>query len=470
MEHNETAITVNPRNRDNIVASENDGQLTGQGNNLTFTAISRVRVSFDAGESWTTYAMPYGPSDTFTGDPSLAFDARGTVYLTTLASSDVANSDVVVFHSTDGGRSWSDPSRVALGVGNFGGAGVFNDHPVLTAWGGGNVLVTWIRYRSGPQGVLISAPMADVVSHDGGRTWTAPTIISGSSPKCVGVNGGHVCDQTWGNAPAASRNGTVLATFQQTTEYAPDGSTNLDRNSMFAVRLDPGTGQRIAGPFRIGLSFDGINQRDYPVSGDGRQTLQDSEFRLLSQGNLAADPTDPHHFAIVWFDDRNAPHPVAADPYQARTNADVIVSQTFDSGTRWSHPQALAVRNDQFMPWAAYDEAGRLRIGYFDRSYDPANHRYGYTLSSERDRGSLRFDSRQVTTTLSNPTRDNFWSSDTVDPSFPNTSFFVGDYSAVAARGDGVVAFWTDLRRRVCFGPPINFCGHGQDVFFATMK
>ena len=115
-------------------------------------------------------------------------------------------------------------------------------------------------------------------------------------------------------------------------------------------------------------------------------------------------------------------------------------------------------------------EGGRLRIGYFDRSYDPANHRYGYTLASEREPGSLLFDTQPVTTKLSDPTRDNFWNSDTVNPSFPNTSFFIGDYSAIAARGDGVVALWTDLRRRVCFGQPINACGHGQDVFFASVR
>ena len=37
------------------------------------------------------------------------------------------------------------------------------------------------------------------------------------------------------------------------------------------------------------------------MSVDGRQTLQDSEFRLLMQGNITADPTDTsgNHFAVV---------------------------------------------------------------------------------------------------------------------------------------------------------------------------
>ena len=45
-----------------------------------------------------------------------------------------------------------------------------------------------------------------------------------------------------------------------------------------------------------------------------RQTLQDSEFRLLMQGNITADPTDATgmHFAVVWFDDRNGAAPLPA--------------------------------------------------------------------------------------------------------------------------------------------------------------
>ena len=82
---------------------------------------------------------------------------------------------------------------------------------------------------------------------------------------------------------------------------------------------------------------------------------------------------------------RNNPYPGAVlpshDPYQVQTNSDIIVSQSFDGGRTWSAPAAVAVPLDQFMPWGAYDAGGRLHIGYFDRSYDPANHRYGYSLA-----------------------------------------------------------------------------------------
>ena len=120
------------------------------------------------------------------------------------------------------------------------------------------------------------------------------------------------------------------------------------------------------------------------------------------------------------------------------------------------------------MPWAAYDATGRLRIGYFDRSYDPLNHRYGYTLASERERGTLRFRHREVTTQLSDPTRNDFWFSANVNRDFPEASTFVGDYSGIAARGQHVVTYWTDMRRRVCFAQPTD-CGHGEYTYFANM-
>ena len=71
------------------------------------------------------------------------------------------------------------------------------------------------------------------------------------------------------------------------------------------------------------------------------------------------------------------------------TNSDVIVSQSFTAVPR-GRTTALTLAGDQFMPWGAYDTQGVLRIGTFDRSYDPANHEYGYTLATETGLGRCR--------------------------------------------------------------------------------
>ncbi|MDP9224412.1 MAG: hypothetical protein M3P18_11280, partial [Actinomycetota bacterium] len=204
----------------------------------------------------------------------------------------------------------------------------------------------------------------------------------------------------------------------------------------------------------------------YPVNEDGRQTYQDSQFRTWSAGNITSDPTDAQHLAVAWSDMRNSTVPAPSDPYQAKTNSDIVVSQSFDGGQSWSAPVTIQTRGDQFMPWAAYDRSGLLRIGYFDRSYDPANHAYGYTLANEQAWGTLSFGFKQVTTTLSDPTKGDRWfSSRTPNPAFPNPTSFLGDYSGIAAPlSGGVFSLWTDMRQTVCFA---GRCGAGEDAYFA---
>jgi len=466
---NETAIAVNPLNPLNMIGSANDEQIrVTPGGAVQAIVFSRAHVTFDGGVTWTLYPVPF-EGYKITGDPSLSFDASGTAYLATLGFGNESNPDVLVSHSTDGGITWSKPAVVARHRGSFHSAGVLHDHPVLTAWGDGNVLVTWVRYVFGSHFILESAPVYDSVSHDDGVSWSNPVNVSGSADFCVGLSSPNACDQTWGNAPAISSTGVALVSFYDTYQYTPDGATNLGRDTHMVTRVDPDTGELIAGPYLIGLAYDGINEQDYPVDAVGRQTLQDSEFRLLHQGNIVADPTDPNgnHFAVVWFDDRNAPHPVNPDPYQAVTNADIIVSQTFDGGVTWSSPEAIQEPNDQFMPWAAYDDGGRLRVGYFDRTYDGANHLFGYTLATETAPGSLSFSLAQVTTELSDPTQGDRWSRITVDPDFPDATLFLGDYSGIAAiPGGGVATYWTDMREPACL---LDVCGHGEDAFYATM-
>jgi hypothetical protein len=119
------------------------------------------------------------------------------------------------------------------------------------------------------------------------------------------------------------------------------------------------------------------------------------------------------------------------------------------------------------MPWSVYDTSGHLRISYFDRSYDSANHKYGYTLATERKAGSLNFGFTQLTTTLSDPTQGDRWfSGNTANASFPHPTTFLGDYSGIAASPTGgSVSLWTDMRNNVCYG---TRCGAGEDAFFAA--
>ncbi len=473
----ETTIAVNPTDSLNIIGAAKDKQVrVWKRGKLAETEHTRAHVTFDGGQTWSTYPIDY-PGYWGTSDPSIAFDASGSAYLGVAAVPRVGgvrlNTDFLVTRSDDGGKTWSGPVVVAHGSGPFEGKGVLTDNSRLVAWGHGNVLVTWLKVVLGNNGRQIRAPLEDAVSHDGGASWSPPTVISGKADFCVGLQGGHTCDQNMNDAVAVSPADDVVIEFTNTDRPASVrvGGGTLTRTKRLAVQVDADTGARTGGPFVIGKSFDGILTHDYPVAqgglSEGGPTAHDSQILLGGQGNLAADPTNPRHFAAVWYDDRNAPHPVARDPYEAVTDVDVIVSQSFDGGLTWSDPVAIEAAGDQFMAWGAYDSQGLLRIGYDDRSYDPHNHLFGYSLASETQPGSLTFTTEQVTTELSDPTRraTPFYSGRTQDPDFFRPATFIGDYTAIVATPTGVVAYWTDLRVRAClFGK----CGHGQDAFFAV--
>jgi hypothetical protein len=461
--HNETTIAVNPTNPDNLIGGANDFQfLLTNGGALKIVALSRARVSFDGGASWAMYAIPFR-SYALTGDPAVAFDADGRAYYSTLgvpisqAISQEANADVLVSHSSDGGTTWSVPSRVGQGVGSHASASkAREDKGYLAAWGHGNALVAWTNIVQGTQGSFVSFRIFDTVTHDGGVTWTKPTVISSSADFCVGSGGDNACDD-FGAVPIYS-GGHVYIAFEN--------SSALDGHNQYLVsEASPQTGVRVAGPFQVAQLVDGNDA--YPRSIQGRQTYQDSQFRTWSLGNIAADPTNANHLAVVWSDMRNSTFPLPdLNPYDVTTNSDVVVSQSFDQGRIWSAPVALATANDQFMPWAAYDFGGRLRIGYFDRSYDPANQRFGYSLATETTSGSLAFGTTQLTTQLSQPTMNDLWTSFfPVNPAFPHATQFLGDYSGIAVDPNGgVVALWTDLRNTATFAGVSRF---GEDAFFA---
>ena len=450
--HNETSITVNPTNPLNMIGGANDYQLAvNPGGHVSETVLSRAHVTFDGGKTWAEYPLADNSAYQATGDPSVAFDQAGNAYYATLGFRFVGprnaqNPDVLVSHSSDGGKTWSRV-RVAQGSGVETSVGDLLDKEYVTAWGNGNALVTFGDFRLGQKGSLVSSQVYSSVTHDGGVTWSKPTLIS------PGLTAAFVA------VPTSTANGSaVYAAFLNTNDLV------TGRDTYYTVRLNPATGAPIGSPVAVGLVYDGVN--DYPFDAAGRQTYQDSQFRTWAAGNITVDPTNASHVAVVWSDMRNGPA-TSPDPYSTTTNSDVIVSQSFDAGATWSAPAAVALPGDQFMPWGAYDSTGKLRIGTFDRSVDPANHLYGYSVLTETTAGSLAFGAPNVVSTVnSDPTTGDRWFAATVNPAFPFATLFLGDYSNIAATADGhVLAYWTDMRNDATFA---GRTGHGEDAYFAV--
>src|SRR5262249_50259701 len=156
------------------------------GGHVYETAITRVRVTNDGGKSWTVNALVSNDYN-FTGDPGVAFDASGTVYVSTLGfryngghSGTGVEPHVLAAHSTDGGATWSQQVRVATGTGSFFCPGRGLDKEYIAAWGNGNAVVTWTQFNQAQKGSYVSSPLYASVTHDGGNTWSPGALISGS--------------------------------------------------------------------------------------------------------------------------------------------------------------------------------------------------------------------------------------------------------------------------------------------------
>jgi hypothetical protein len=447
--HNETSIAVNPANPLNMIGGANDYQLgLNPGGKVSETVLSRAHVTLDGGRSWSEYPVFSNSAYQATGDPALAFDAAGNAYYGTLGfrfvgPANAQNPDILVSRSGDGGKTW-DTHVVARGSGNEGSVGDLLDKEYVAAWGNGNAIVTYGDFRLAQKGSFVSARIYDSVTHDGGRTWSAPQVISGS------------LDQAFVSVPTVAANGSIYAAFLNTTDLV------TGRDDYEVVKVDPASGAPAGAPVKVATVIDGAT--DYPIA-FGRQTYQDSAFRSWAAGNITADPTNAAHLAVVWSDMRNSTTPAPSNPYAATTNSDVVESQSFDGGANWSAPVAVARAGDQFQPWGAFDVHGVLRIGTFDRSYDAANHKYGYTVLTQT--GASTFASQPVTDTLSDPTKGDRWfAGTTLNAAFPNPTAFLGDYSTIAATpSGGVVAYWTDMRNQACFA---GVCRSGEDAYFAT--
>ena len=453
--HNETSIAVNPANPLNMIGGANDYQITlNPDGHVSESILSRAHVTFDGGKTWSMYGVFSNSAYQATGDPALAFDATGHAYYGTLGFRFVSpfnaqNPDVLVSNSGDGGKSWNEV-RVAAGSGVETSVGDLLDKEYVAAWGSGNAIVTFGDFKLGQKGSVIGSFILASVTHDFGAHWTKPVVISGSD------------NEAFVSTPVISA-GRILVSYLNTRNMSNG------RDDVRVVEVSPSTGAALGAPVTVATEIpDGFT--DYPIDSDGRQTYHDSQLRTWAAGDLAADPTTPGHLAMVWSDMRNSDLPSPRDPYAAGafTNSDVIVSQSTDYGQTWSTPAAIQLPGDQFMPWGAYDSTGHLRIGFFDRSADSANHVYNYSLANESTAGSLNFATfTTVTTATSDPTKNDRWFGRNVNPSFPHASAFIGDYSNIAALpGGGVVAYWTDMRNNVCFPPR---CGAGEDAYFAAV-
>jgi hypothetical protein len=521
---NEIAIAVDPNDPDHLLAGSNDYFYQFVGDTRLAVVPTGFFTSFDGGRNWIDGQVPFGVGNQ-AGDPSPAFDAKHRVAL--MASLDfqrppeggeTANGHVVVSRSIDGGRTFGEPVRVMTGVGaDSSPTQVFWDKEWLTVDNYphsphyGRAYVTATRFFGGNQ--YQESPIYLSYSDDGGRSWSAPSEISGSHPTCTFQTAGvaNECDEDQFSIPEVGPDGTVYVHFFNAQNEA-EWEVNFDFDSQIMVTRSTNGGRTFARPVPAVQVEDGFS--DMPFNIQGSPTIWGHQFRWIAAGAISVNPRRGHELTVV-FADRGAPNPNATDecvlalfdqgPQPPRydpcnagpgSNTDVYKVVSTDGGRTWSPRRTVdgGGGRSQWFPWADHSPDGRLAVAWDEDTRPAPADTFNHILWRQgRGRqvltpptGRSRQEHPDVAVThwagqyLTDPSQwpricgpRGYSDPPVVDARGKDCSVFIGDYTGLAVGPDGRAnVVWTGLNRFVT-SPQIDpytgrrHDGYASDAMFA---
>jgi len=335
----EPSLAADPRRPDRLVAIYQQDRYHRGGARGVVVALSR-----DAGRSWKRRALAVSRcagtaarQARFASDPWVSVGPGGRIYAASL-------SDVVsVTTSVDWGRRWSTP--IALhGTG-------FSDKPSLTAdpRRPGTAYIVWSDYlRSGPPGTESDELLS--ITHDGGRSWRAPTTMLRHRTRSGPEYGEIVID------PRSGR----LYLFMV---WVHDGLIRPGDPGLMLLSRSADGGAHWSKPRR----FESGNTAPQQAGVVVRASPQVPSFAVDGRGVLYG----------VWQDSR----------FSNGGQDEVLFVTSRDGGAHWSGPRRIGrPAGAALLPTVAAQGRGRVAVLYLQLA-DDASLRARYRLALSRDGG-----------------------------------------------------------------------------------
>jgi hypothetical protein len=359
-----------------------------------------VEWSDDGGASWhqTPLPLPAGLGPSFA--PDAAFAPDGTLYVSYVNLEGPGNvpDNLWVARSSDGGRSLSEPVRVA---------GKLAFQARLAAAPDGTVLVTWLQAEFVGLFKMPGSPNPVVASRstDGGRTFSAPVQVSDAERQRVGAA-----------SPVVDADGRLVVLYEDFKGDRRDFEYLEGPPAEEPFALVVTTSSDGGGSFSPGVELESgvVPTRRFLVF-------------LPEFPSLAAGPRGS--LLVAWADGRNG-------------DEDVFLRRSDDGGRTWSAPtrvndNRLGDGTAQYLPRVAAAPSGRIDVLFLDRRRDRRNVMTDAFLASSGD-GGRSFRNRRVSSKSFDSRVGPF-----IDAPLP---IDFGSRLGLASGDRVTVAAWTDSR------------------------
>jgi hypothetical protein len=359
-----------------------------------------VQTSFDGGRAWQTTALPLpaGLDRPFASDAAFAPDGMLYVSYVNLQGAGNRPDNLWLARSTDGGRSMSEPVKVA-------GALTFQTRIAVDP--DGVVHLTWLKVADVAPYAIVAypSPVVAVRSTDGGTTFSEPVAISDPERQRVGAA-----------SPVVDSDGNLVVLYEDFKNDSRDYQ-NLD-------------GPVWEDPFALVVtrSEDGGKTWSKGVEVDDNLVPTKRFLVFLPEfPSIAAGPD--RSLYVAWADGRNG-------------DLDVFARRSGDGGATWGAPvrvndNGAADGTDQYMPKVDVAPNGRVDIAFYDRRGDPSNIQMDAFLAYSDDDGKT-FDNLRMSSAPFD-SRVGFSANAKVEADF-------GSRIGLHSLDEETLAAWTDTR------------------------